>query len=92
MIINAIVHRDYLIEGAQIKVIADVDKIESEKPAGFAVSSPVWTDGRPASAKRSGCSWATDVAAALEDRSAPQAGLFPDVQTGSWGAPPGGAD
>lgn len=35
MIINAIVHRDYLIEGAQIKVIADANKIE------------IWSPGKP---------------------------------------------
>ena len=35
LIINAIVHRDYTIEGAQIKVIASADKIE------------VWSPGKP---------------------------------------------
>lgn len=35
MIINAIVHRDYLIEGSQIKVIADANKIE------------IWSPGKP---------------------------------------------
>jgi len=35
LIINAIVHRDYSIEGSQIKVIASADKIE------------VWSPGKP---------------------------------------------
>lgn len=35
LIINAIVHRDYLIEGSQIKVIANADKIE------------IWSPGEP---------------------------------------------
>lgn len=35
LIINAIVHRDYLVEGAQIKVVANKDKIE------------IWSPGRP---------------------------------------------
>jgi ATP-dependent DNA helicase RecG len=35
LIINAIVHRDYSIEGAQIKVIANADKIE------------IWSPGKP---------------------------------------------
>ncbi|MEQ8239927.1 MAG: ATP-binding protein [Cyclobacteriaceae bacterium] len=35
LIINAIVHRDYTIEGAQIKVLANTDKIE------------IWSPGKP---------------------------------------------
>lgn len=35
LIINAIVHRDYSIEGAQIKVIASADRIE------------IWSPGKP---------------------------------------------